>query len=145
MADKLDRLIKDYVTGNLDRQIQSRVNSITFKMKYKSKPDNLGIRTAYSGGSEQESALLLQEEIDRAIETDSLINEIKYKKYQLETWFGTPDKRTDDYLICEERWKNKSSQWYIAQKIKYSEKTVYRNYVALKKAIVDWGELKEYI
>ncbi len=38
--DRLDRLIRDYVNGNIDKRIEARIEQLT----YKSKIDNLGIR-----------------------------------------------------------------------------------------------------
>ncbi|WP_285131802.1 DUF722 domain-containing protein, partial [Lactococcus petauri] len=42
MADKLDRIIGDYVNGRLD----AKLKSIESRYLYRQKVDNLGIRTA---------------------------------------------------------------------------------------------------
>lgn len=73
MADKLDRIIGDYVNGRLE----ARIKSIESRYLYKQKLDNLGIRTAYSGGSEPESNVLNKEAMENDKELKSL-NEIMY-------------------------------------------------------------------
>ena len=57
MADKLDRIIGDYVNGRLE----ARIKSIESRYLYKQKVDNLGISKAYSGGSETEIHVLNKE------------------------------------------------------------------------------------
>lgn len=133
MADKLDRLIKDYVTGNLDKQIQSRINTITFKIKYKSKPDNLGIRTAYKGGSEQESKLLLQERIDREIAEDTLLNELKQHKSALDMWWPSEDELAKKALSM---YHNNRWTWNgVASEICADRSTIFRRIDELKERI----------
>ncbi len=130
MADKLDRLIKDYVTGNLDKQIQSRINTITFKIKYKSKPDNLGIRTAYKGVSEQESKLLLQERIDKEIAEDTLLNELKQHKSTLDLWWPSEDELAKRALYIY--YKNKWTWNGVAIEIGSDRSTILRRIDKLK-------------
>ena len=60
MADKLDRVIADYVNGRID----AKIKSIESRYLYRQKVDNLGIRTGYSGGSEQESHVMNKEDLD---------------------------------------------------------------------------------
>jgi len=133
MADKLDELIRDYVTGNLDRKIQSRVNIITFELKYKSKPDNLGIRTAYSGGSEQESALLLKEKIDNALENDEVLNELIENKNALDMWWPSEDEFAKKALCIYYR---KKWTWNgVALELGADRTTVFRRIDDLKERI----------
>ncbi len=79
MADKLDRIIGDYVNGRLE----ARIKSIESRYLYKQKVDNLGIRTAYSGGSEPESHVLNKE----ALENDEELIKLKDLMYQFSLWY----------------------------------------------------------
>ncbi len=73
MADKLDRVIADYVNGRID----AKIKSIESRYLYRQKVDNLGIRTSYSGGSEQESHVISKEDLDNDVEFSSL-KEVNY-------------------------------------------------------------------
>lgn len=79
MADKLDRIIGDYVNGRLD----AKIKSIESRYLYKKKVDNLGIRTAYSGGSEPVSKLLNKE----ALESNGEYIKLKDLIYQFSLWY----------------------------------------------------------
>lgn len=79
MADKLDRIIGDYVNGRLE----ARIKSIENRYLYKQKIDNLGIRTAYSGGSEQLSHVIDQEKL----ESDQELIKLKEQLAILDFWF----------------------------------------------------------
>ena len=81
MADKLDKIIGDYVNGRLE----ARIKSIESRYLYKQKVDNLGIRTAYSGGSKPESHVLNKE----ALENDEEYIKLKDLMYQIQpmVWF----------------------------------------------------------
>ncbi|WP_282674198.1 RinA family protein [Lactococcus cremoris] len=79
MADKLDRIIGDYVNGRLE----ARIKSIESRYLYKQKVDNLGIRTAYSGDSEQLSHVINQE----ALENDEEYIKLKDLMYQFSLWY----------------------------------------------------------
>jgi len=81
MADKLDRIIGDYVNGRLE----ARIKSIESRYLYKQKADNLGIRTAYSGGSEQLSHVLNKE----ALENDEEYIKLKDLMYQFNLWYDS--------------------------------------------------------
>ena len=102
--DKLDRLIRDYVNGNIDKRIEARIEQLT----YKSKIDNLGIRTAYSGGSEEEQALLLREKI----RDDALILQLEHEKYQVEAWINSSQFK-NARNVCEARWRDDLFQFEI--------------------------------
>ena len=129
--DKIDRLIRDYVNGFIDKRIEAIEN----RYRYKSKIDNLGIRTAYSGVSEQERAILLKEQI----ENDPEIINLKYQKNQIEAWYHSfPDAK----MICELRWKKNMQQWEIEQEMRMSRSTVYNRYVELKAEIIRWSGLE---
>ena len=79
MADKLDRIIGDYVNGRLE----ARIKSIESRFLYKQKVDNLGIRTAYSGGSEPESHVLNKE----ALENDEELIRLRELIRQIDIWY----------------------------------------------------------
>jgi hypothetical protein len=130
--DRVDKLIRDYVKGHLDKRIKARVEQLT----YKSRVDNLGIRTAYSGGSEQERAVLLQEEISE----DPLILRLEHEKSQVETWINCSDFE-NARLICEARWREDLPQWELEQKYFMSRSTIYRKYKELKETIIRWSGL----
>ncbi|KKW72760.1 hypothetical protein VN96_1215 [Lactococcus cremoris] len=130
MADKLDLLLKDYITGNLDRKIQSRINCITFKIKYKSKPDNLGIRTAYSGGSEPENSLLMKEKINKALDDDDVLNELITNRAALNLWWPTEDEVAKKALVM---YHKKKWTWSgVAMEMKADRSTLFRRIDDLK-------------
>ena len=87
MADKLDKIIGDYVNGRLE----ARIKSIESRYLYKQKVDNLGIRTAYSGGSEQLSHVINQEKL----ESDEEYLKLKEQLEILDFWFKplVPDEK----------------------------------------------------
>ena len=99
MADKLDRIIGDYVNGRLE----ARIKSIESRYLYKQKVDNLGIRTAYSGGSEPESHVLNKE----ALENDEELIKLKDLMYQFNLWYEPLIKEEiryeDDICNCAQR------------------------------------------
>ena len=79
MADKLDRVIADYVNGRID----AKIKSIESRYLYRQKVDNLGIRTSYSGGSEQESYVINKEEL----ENDAEFSRLKEVNYIFSMWY----------------------------------------------------------
>ena len=81
VADKLDRVIADYVNGRID----AKIKSIESRYLYRQKVDNLGIRTGYSGGSEQESYVINKEEL----ENDEELKKLKEITYIFSTWYET--------------------------------------------------------
>lgn len=133
MADKLDRIIGDYVNGNLEKQIQSRINNITFKIKYKSKVDNLGIRTAYKGSSEPERILLLKERIDRELDEDIILNELRQYKNALDIWWPSEDQLAKKALTI---YYNKRWTWNgVAAELCADRSTIFRRIEGLKKRL----------
>lgn len=133
MADKLDRLIKDYVTGNLNKQIQSRINTITFKIKYKNKTDTLGIRTAYKGGSEQESALLMKEKIEKALDEDEELNILLSNKREFDRWWPSEDELVKKALSIY--YKKKWTWNGVALEIGTDRSTIFRRLDELKRRL----------
>lgn len=105
--DRLDKLIRDYVKGHLDKRIEARIEQLT----YKSRVDNMGIRTAFNGESEQIRKVLLEEKI----EEDKLILSLKHEKYQIETWINCSN-FDNARQICEARWCNDLPQWKLEEK-----------------------------
>ena len=79
MADKLDKVIADYVNGRID----AKIKSIESRYLYRQKVDNLGIRTSYSGGSEQESYVINKEEL----ENDAEFGRLKEVEYIFSMWY----------------------------------------------------------
>ena len=79
MADKLDKVIADYVNGRID----AKIKSIESRYLYRQKVDNLGIRTSYSGGSEQESYVINKEEL----ENDAEFSSLKEVEYIFSMWY----------------------------------------------------------
>ena len=69
--DKIDKLISDYVNHKLD----AKINAIENRIMHKPKTDKLGIRTAYHGGSEQESYVLNKELLENDDERNELIRQ----------------------------------------------------------------------
>ncbi|KAF6609675.1 MULTISPECIES: DUF722 domain-containing protein [unclassified Lactococcus] len=128
--DRLDRLIRDYVNGNIDKRIEARIEQLT----YKSKIDNLGIRTSYNGDSEQLRAVLLKEQI----QDDALIIQLKHQKYQIEAWINS-SQFNNARSICEARWCDNLFQWEIEQKYNMSRSKIYKDYRELKNTIMMWS------
>ena len=128
--DRLDKLIRDYVKGHLDKRIEARIEQLT----YKSRVDNMGIRTAFNGESEQLRKVLLEEKI----EEDKLILSLKHENYQIETWINCSN-FDNARQICEARWCNDLPQWKLEEKYHMSRSTIYRNYKELKETIIRWS------
>ena len=81
MADKLDKVIADYVNG----RINAKIKSIESRYLYRQQTDNLGIRTGYSGGSEQESHLINKEKLAN----DEEFKKLKEITYIFSIWYET--------------------------------------------------------
>ncbi|CAM3230365.1 DUF722 domain-containing protein [Lactococcus hircilactis] len=114
--DKLDRIIRDYVNGNLDKKIKARTNQLT----YKSKVDNI--------------------DVNDAIDNDSELDKLYFIKSQIEVWyFSYPEAKT----ICELRWRKGMQQWEIKYEVKMSESTIKRRYKELKEVISEWIGIEE--
>ncbi|MQW23900.1 MULTISPECIES: RinA family protein [unclassified Lactococcus] len=112
MADKLDRIIGDYVNGRLEAKIKSIEN----RYLYKQKVDNLGIRTAYSGGSEAESNLLNKE----ALENDEEYLRLNEQLTILDFWFKPliPSERR----VIELKYSGYGGMyWYQVEQFLYEE------------------------
>lgn len=128
--DRLDKLIRDYVKGHLDKRIEARIEQLT----YKSRVDNMGIRTAFNGESEQLRKVLLEEKI----EEDKLILSLKHEKYQVEAWINCSDFK-NARQICEARWCRDMPQWELQERYSMSRSTIYREYNKLKETIIRWS------
>ncbi|MFK4973368.1 DUF722 domain-containing protein [Lactococcus garvieae] len=128
--DRLDKLIRDYVKGHLDKRIEARIEQLT----YKSRVDNMGIRTAFNGDSEQLRKVLLEEKI----EEDKLILSLKHEKYQVEACINCSDFK-NARQICEARWRKDMPQWELQERYSMSRSTIYREYNKLKKTIIRWS------
>lgn len=127
-TDEIDKHIKDYLRGYFDKRIEARIAQLT----YKSKVDNLGIKTSYFGGSEQERAVLMKEKIDE----DEVILKYRYEIEQIENWFSLyPEAKKISIM----RWKDDCQQWEIEQSLNMSRSTILRRYNEFKNEIRESG------
>ena len=135
MADKLDKVIADYVNG----RINAKIKSIESRYLYKQQTDNLGIRTGYSGGSEQESHLINKEKL----ENDEEFKKLKEITYIFSTWYETLG-NTEKEVIKLKLSGYTGLPWYRVmmelddKKIEISQKQAKRIYYRFKRDITPY-------
>lgn len=113
--DKLDSLIRDYVNGNMDKQIMSIKN----KLKYNAMTYNL--------------------DVDELIAEDRTLAELIFYKQQIDVWYcAYPEAKQ----ICKLRWGENMQQWEIEQEVLLSKATIYRRYSEFKTTIAEWSGIR---
>lgn len=130
MADKLDLLISDYMTGMLQVKIKSRELWIT-RQKHE---ERIGSSGTSSNIAPQERRMMILEE-------DTKLQEMKDQHRVITELLGTvsPEIRT----IITLRFKDKKQWWQIGAKLYMDERTARRKYENLKELLRDslWCDL----
>ena len=122
MADKLDRLIKDFVTGKLKARIEAK----EIDLKSHKHEDNMGIRTQSRGISPQEA------QYDR-IENDKTLNHMLDQQGKLNLFWQVESQQTRDIIRLK---YCKDMTWYqIASELFIGESTARRQYATFKEML----------
>ncbi|QDK71069.1 DUF722 domain-containing protein [Lactococcus protaetiae] len=125
MADKLDRIIGDYLTGRLNANIKAR----EIDLRAKKPIDNLGIRMQSKGLSPQEVVYLRIEED----ELFGLLGRMKKQKEILDVFWNVECEDTKKALLLHYR---ERKTWYgVAQELFVGITTLWRWNKAFKAMI----------
>ena len=130
MADKLDLLMSDYMTGMLQVKINSRELWITRQKN----EERIGSSGTSSNTAPQERRMMILEE-------DTKLQKMKDQQKVLTELLGTvsPEIRT----IITLRFKEKKQWWQIGTRLYMDERTARRKYENLKELLRDslWRDL----
>jgi RinA family phage transcriptional activator len=130
MADKLDLLMSDYMTGMLQVKINSRALWITRQKN----EERIGSRGTSSNIAPQEHRMMILEE-------DTKLQKMKDQQMILKELLGTvsPEIR----MIIMLRFKEKKQWWQIGARLYMDERTARRKYENLKSLLRDslWRDL----
>ena len=130
MADKLDLLISDYMTGMLQVKINSRELWITRQKN----EERIGSSGTSSNTAPQERRMMILEE-------DNKLQKMKDQHRVITELLGTvsPEIR----MIITLRFKEKKQWWQIGAKLYMDERTARRKYENLKSLLRDslWRDL----
>nr|DAG29538.1 MAG TPA: Protein of unknown function (DUF722) [Caudoviricetes sp.] len=130
MADKLDLLMSDYMTGMLQVKINSRELWITRQKN----EERIGSSGTSSNTAPQERRMMILEE-------DTKLQKMKDQQKVLTELLGTvsPEIRT----IITLRFKEKKQWWQIGARLYMDERTARRKYENLKELLRDslWRDL----
>lgn len=130
MADRLDMLLNDYMTGMLQVKINSRERWIT-REKHEERVGGSGTSINMSP---QERRLLI-------IESDSQLQKMIDQKQTLDELMNTVSQEVK--TIIKLRFKEKKQWWQIATRLYIDERTARRKYDNLKELLRNslWTEL----
>ncbi|MGN8066796.1 DUF722 domain-containing protein [Lactococcus lactis] len=116
MADKIDRIIGDYLTGKLEANIKAR----ELDLRAKKTTDNLGIRTQSLGMAPQESEFLRVEED----ELNGILGKMKRQKEILDMFWNAECSDTKKALLLHYQQR---MTWYgVAQEMFVGVTTLWR-------------------
>lgn len=116
MADKLDRIIGDYLTGRLAANIKAR----ELDLRARKPTDNLGIRTQSLGIAPQESEFLRVEED----ELNGILGRMKRQKEILDMFWDVEYSETKKALLLHYQQR---MTWYgVAQEMFVGVTTLWR-------------------
>ncbi|WP_394530524.1 RinA family protein [Lactococcus lactis subsp. lactis] len=116
MADKLDRIIGDYLTGKLAANIKAR----ELDLRSRKPTDNLGIRTQSLGIAPQESEFLRVEED----ELNGILGKMKRQKEILDMFWDVECSETKKALLLHYQQR---MTWYgVAQEMFVGVTTLWR-------------------
>ena len=116
MADKLDRIIGDYLTGRLAANIKAR----ELDLRARKPTDNLGIRTQSLGIAPQESEFLRVEED----ELNGILGRMKRQKEILDMFWNAECSDTKKALLLHYQQR---MTWYgVAQEMFVGVTTLWR-------------------
>ncbi|GAB2025824.1 hypothetical protein OfM1_18960 [Lactovum odontotermitis] len=128
MADNIDHMIRDYLTGKLEQKIKIRELSLAARVP----SENIGgSRTPRSNESEQ--ARLLEK-----MDSDPLLNKWKHELEQVPEWLKTVDNLTHDIIIL--RFKYDKTWWQVRNETGLRERAAQNRYADFKQTILRWTE-----
>lgn len=130
MADKLDLLISDYMTGMLQVKINSRELWITRQKN----EERIGSSGTSSNLAPQERRMMILEE-------DTKLQKMKDQQRVLTELLGTVS--SEIRTIITLRFKEKKQWWHIGARLYMDERTARRKYENLKELLRDslWRDL----
>lgn len=130
MADKLDLVISDYMTGMLQVKINSRELWITRQKN----EERIGSSGTSSNTAPQERRMLILEE-------DTKLQKMKDQQRVLTELLGTVS--SEIRTIITLRFKEKKQWWQIGARLYMDERTARRKYENLKELLRDslWRDL----
>lgn len=130
MADRLDMLLSDYMTGMLQVKINSRERWIT-REKHE---ERVGGSGTSSNTSSQERRLLI-------IESDTQLQKMIDQKQTLDELMNTVSQEIKTIIVL--RFREKKQWWQIATRLYIDERTARRKYDNLKELLRNslWTEL----
>ncbi|MGI1836473.1 DUF722 domain-containing protein [Lactococcus garvieae] len=130
MADKLDLLISDYMTGMLQVKINSRELWITRQKN----EERIGSSGTSSNLAPQERRMMILEE-------DTKLQKMKDQQRVLTELLGTVS--SEIRTIITLRFKEKKQWWQIGARLYMDERTARRKYENLKELLRDslWRDL----
>ena len=124
--DKLDRLVRDYVTGNLDARIAAR----KIALKYPAREDNLGIHAQSKGVAPQEALYL-------RLDSDELLSAMIGQKEILDLFWRVESEETKE--IIKLRYCDGGMYWYqIEQEVYLSKVVLWKRYNNFKRMILPY-------
>ena len=126
MADSTDYIIREYLTGNLDRKIQAR----TLMLSSHKPTENIGGVMSHDNVAPQERLL-------ERIDSDDKLNQWKKQKILVELWLSSIDKVTHDILVY--RFKYDLQWWQVAKSMKMGESSVRWRYQGFKEMVTRWS------
>lgn len=116
MADKLDRIIGDYLTGKLAANIKAR----ELDLRARKPTDNLGIRTQSLGIAPQESEFLRVEED----ELNGILGKMKRQKEILDMFWDVECSETKKALLLH--YQQRMTWFGVAQEMFVGVTTLWR-------------------
>ena len=116
MADKLDRIIGDYLTGKLAANIKAR----ELDLRARKPTDNLGIRTHSLGIAPQESEFLRVEED----ELNGILGKMKRQKEILDMFWDVECSETKKALLLH--YQQRMTWFGVAQEMFVGVTTLWR-------------------
>ncbi|QYU58199.1 RinA family protein [Weissella confusa] len=133
MADRVDKVLNDYFTGNLDRKIRMRVAMINTA---NSIDENVGGgRAQYKYSNAVENKLISEE-------NDAILRAIRHNKKVIDTWTQEMDEVR--YDVIREIYLRRKTWVDIGNEYGVSRTTMNEWRNDLKKSIAGWGLLLPY-
>lgn len=123
MADKIDHLISDYVTGRLDVKIKTR----RLELSARTSTEDIGGSKTHNNNTAPQELLIMK------FDEDWKLRELESKKDILDLWWDIWDQETKD--IVNARYVKREEWWKVAQDLYIDERTARRKYQQFKDAV----------
>jgi RinA family phage transcriptional activator len=125
MADYVDRLIKDFVTGRLDVMIKAR----RLELSARKPPENIGGGRVPNNTAPQEILIIKFDE-------DKVLRQLETQKEMLNLWWGCEN--PDTKIIISMKYKQGLCWYQIAQQLFIGESTARLKYQGFKDMIYSY-------